>query len=161
MSMLQCARSAQLHFFFFTHFHVLKVPVPDFAPDFDDPDYGEYGRRRWYELYLFSSAQDCTKEMVYQSKTSCLFYSNNKSLILLLTAHRYNVKNMFQEHDINISKVTHAGRGYTAKNAHENGASQSEVKALGCWSDAGSYRPFYDRALPIEAVLASAGFDGK
>ncbi|KAJ7185137.1 hypothetical protein GGX14DRAFT_409313 [Mycena pura] len=70
----------------FRHVDV-AVPVPDFAPDFDDP-------------------------------TTANMAGGN--------AHRYNVKNMFQEHDINISKVTHAGRGYTAKNARENGASQSE-----------------------------------
>ncbi|KAK7053517.1 hypothetical protein R3P38DRAFT_3254085 [Favolaschia claudopus] len=129
-------------FFFYTHFHILKASVPDFAPDFDDDEFGEYGHRQWYDLHLFSSAMDCTKEMVYAT-------------------HRYNVKNMFQAHNVNISKVTHAGRGYTAKTARENRASSTEVKALGCWNESGSYRPCYDHALPLEAVLAAGGFDGK
>ncbi|KAF7330285.1 hypothetical protein MVEN_02466400 [Mycena venus] len=129
-------------FFFFSHFHIIEAPVPNFAPNYDNPNYGDYGHRQWYELFLFSSTKDCTKEMVYQT-------------------HRNAVKTIYQKHNVNISKVTHAGRGYTAKSARENGASSTEVKALGCWSDTGSFRPCYDRALPVEALLASAGFDGK
>ncbi|KAJ7185140.1 hypothetical protein GGX14DRAFT_409316 [Mycena pura] len=123
----------------FRHVDV-AVPVPDFAPDFDDPDYGEYGRRQWYD-FLFSSAQDCTKEMVYHSPLQC----------------QKHVPRARHQH---FQGYPRRPRLHSKECARER-ASQSEVKALGCWSDAGSYRPCYDRALPIEAVLASAGFDGK
>jgi hypothetical protein len=54
-------------FLFFTHFHVINAAVPDFSIDFSDSGYGEYGRRLWYELYTFSTAKDCTREMQYAS----------------------------------------------------------------------------------------------
>ncbi|KAK7013279.1 hypothetical protein R3P38DRAFT_3207375 [Favolaschia claudopus] len=126
--------------YFFVHFHVIGAPAPDFTPQFDEPGYGEYGKRDWYGLHIFSTAKDCTREMSYQ-------------------AHRNAVKKHNEANDIVISKATHAGRGYTAKNARENGASVTAVKALGRWSDSGSYH-CYDQALPLEALLAAAGFDG-
>ncbi|KAJ7774075.1 hypothetical protein B0H16DRAFT_1450877 [Mycena metata] len=52
-------------FLFFTHFHIINSPVPDFSVDFDNADYGEYGRREWYELYAFSTSKDCKREMQY------------------------------------------------------------------------------------------------
>jgi hypothetical protein len=33
------------------------------------------------------------------------------------------------------------------------------AKALGGWSDSGSFKPCYDRALPIDALLGAAMFD--
>jgi hypothetical protein len=71
------------------------------------------------------------------------------------------VKGLYERNDVTITKVTHAGRGYTAKTARENGASATEVKALGVWSDSGSYRACYDRALPVRALLAAAMFDSE
>lgn len=59
-----------------------------------------------------------------------------------------------------ISKVTHSGRPFTVKTAREHGASATGAKALGGWSESGSYRPCYDRALPKDALLGAAQFDG-
>lgn len=42
-----------LAFYFFSIFHILGSKVPEFAPDFDDPDHTEFGRRDWYRLYAF------------------------------------------------------------------------------------------------------------
>ena len=67
---------------------------------------------------------------------------------------------MHMKNDINITKVTHAGRPYTAKTSRENGACVNDVKALGGWSEGGSYRPCYDRALPVGALLGAAMFNG-
>lgn len=60
---------------------------------------------------------------------------------------------------MNISKVTHAGREFSVKTAREYGASVDGAKALGGWSDSGSFRPCYDRALPVDALLGAAMFD--
>ena len=38
---------------FFTHFHRNSVPAPDFEPQFDQPEYSEYGHQAWYNNYLF------------------------------------------------------------------------------------------------------------
>nr|GAT44268.1 predicted protein [Mycena chlorophos] len=127
---------------FFAYFHVLGAPVPNFEPDFNDPDYGDYGRREWYALYLFSTSKDCKKAMSYAN-------------------HRDRVKRSFEANDVDITKVTHAGRGFTAKTAREYGASADEVKALGGWSDSGSFRPCYDWVISVEAALGSAMFDAR
>jgi hypothetical protein len=74
--------------------------------------------------------------------------------------HRERVNIMHTKNNISISKVTHAGRPYTAKTAREHGASVSGVKALGGWNDSGVYRPCYDRALPVDALLGAAMFNG-
>jgi hypothetical protein len=58
-------------------------------------------------------------------------------------------------------KVTHARRPYTAKTARENGATANGVKALGGWSEGGSYRQCYDRGLPVDALLGAAMFNSK
>lgn len=51
---------------FFAYFHIERHPVPDFAPTFDIPGFGEYGRRSWYENHVFF-ASNVTSEMTYQS----------------------------------------------------------------------------------------------
>ncbi|KAJ7034210.1 hypothetical protein C8F04DRAFT_1234451 [Mycena alexandri] len=53
---------------FFAHFHIINSPVPNFTIDFDNPEYGQYGRREWYELFTFSTSKDCKREMQYASK---------------------------------------------------------------------------------------------
>jgi hypothetical protein len=50
----------------FSHFHVLGLPVPNFAPDFDDDSCGEFGRRQWYDYHMFW-AQSIESEMCYDS----------------------------------------------------------------------------------------------
>lgn len=42
----------------------------------------------------------------------------------------------------------------------EYGASVEEVKALGNWLQGGLFRACYNRALPLGAMLALAGFNG-
>lgn len=66
---------------------------------------------------------------------------------------------MHKANNISISKVTHAGRNYTVQTAREYGADITSVKALGNWSESGSYRAAYDRALPKEALLGAAKFN--
>lgn len=52
---------------FFAYFHVQQKSPPDFAPDFSDERFGEYGRRDWHSYRIFW-ASDITKEMSYDSK---------------------------------------------------------------------------------------------
>lgn len=61
-----CAVGA-IGFLLFGLFHILKRPVPSFAPDFSAPGYGRYGRREWYEYHLFSSPKTPTVPMTYES----------------------------------------------------------------------------------------------
>ncbi|KAJ7165925.1 hypothetical protein C8R46DRAFT_1219700 [Mycena filopes] len=87
-----------LELLFFAYFHIINSPVPNFSVDFEHPDYGEYGRREWYELFTFSTSKDCKREMQYAT-------------------HNSRVKGLYEASNVSISKVTHAGRGYTAKTA--------------------------------------------
>jgi hypothetical protein len=68
---------------------------------------------------------------------------------------------MHVKNDIHITKVTHGGREFTVKTAREHGASVNGTKALGGWSESGSFRPCYDRALPVDAMLGAAMFNGR
>lgn len=66
-----------LAFLFFGHFHVLQKEPPSFAPDFSDPDHSEFGRRDWYQVFLFPGKGDHNKlagttPMTYESRASCL-----------------------------------------------------------------------------------------
>ena len=61
-----CAVGA-LAFMFFGHFHVLDCSPPNFAPDFANKQYGEYGHREWYSHHVFY-AGSATKEMSYNSE---------------------------------------------------------------------------------------------
>jgi hypothetical protein len=40
---------------------------------------------------------------------------------------------------VEITKITHAGRCYSAMNSHAHGATVAGTKALGGWSDSGSF----------------------
>jgi hypothetical protein len=53
---------------FFSWFHVLNCPVPDFKPDFTDGKYGQFGRRDWYSFHVFSHAKQADKSMTYDSE---------------------------------------------------------------------------------------------
>jgi hypothetical protein len=68
---------------------------------------------------------------------------------------------MHLRNNIAISKVTHAGRGFTANNARQHRASANDTKALGRWSTGDSYSACYDRALPTSAMLAAAMFNAE
>ena len=81
---------------------------------------------------------------------------------LLLTSrpdHRDRINLIYTKNNISVSKVTHGGRGYAVKVSREHGASVEGAKALGGWSESGSFRPCYDRALPVDAMLGAAMFD--
>ncbi|KAK6974833.1 hypothetical protein R3P38DRAFT_3479541 [Favolaschia claudopus] len=124
----------------FSYFHVRNAAVLKFAPDFSDPEYGDYGKRDWYRMHLFPSATDPMSDMSYDN-------------------HRKRVNLIYAKNGVNISKVTHAGREYSVKTAREYGATVHGAKALGGWSESGSFRPCYDRALPLDALLGAAMFD--
>ena len=53
---------------FFGVFHIRKDAVPDFKPDFSHADYGEYGRRAWYDIAVFPSSKSLTTQMSYESE---------------------------------------------------------------------------------------------
>ncbi|KAF9053264.1 hypothetical protein BJ165DRAFT_1400583 [Panaeolus papilionaceus] len=57
-------------------------------------------------------------------------------------------------------QVTHSGCLYTATTAIAMGASIDSVHALGNWSIAGSWS-LYNHSLPIDAIVAAAGFHGQ
>jgi hypothetical protein len=50
----------------FAHLHILQNNIPNFTPDFDNTEYGEYGYREWYDYCVFYG-QDVKKEMSYDS----------------------------------------------------------------------------------------------
>jgi hypothetical protein len=75
--------------------------------------------------------------------------------------HRERISIMHEKNSIMLSKVTHAARPYVAKAAREHGAGEYGTKALGGWSDNGSFRPCYDRAFPLDALLGAAHFNGR
>ncbi|KAG1836422.1 hypothetical protein F4604DRAFT_1692867 [Suillus subluteus] len=53
----------------YAYFHVISQPVPDFAPQFGVPGFGEFGYWPWYELFVFW-ADDPKKQMSYDSEIS-------------------------------------------------------------------------------------------
>ena len=66
-----CAVGA-IAFHIFSYFHILQKPRPVFEPDFDDPKYGEFGHRPWYDLLLFPGKQSDYVPMCYTSRLSIL-----------------------------------------------------------------------------------------
>ncbi|KAG6823500.1 hypothetical protein H0H93_003557, partial [Arthromyces matolae] len=112
---------------------------PEFEPDFSDGS--EVGYRAWYKLFLFPGSGDGDKEMTYDN-------------------HNKRVHFMYKENDIQLRKITHAGRSFTATEARKRGATSDGVKALGLWAQ-GFFRYCYDRAPPLDAMLAAAFFNGK
>jgi hypothetical protein len=61
-------------FCLFSHFHIMCRVPPQFSPDFDDQEHGEYGRRDWYGVLLFPGKDDVEKTsgtipMTYESRT--------------------------------------------------------------------------------------------
>lgn len=68
---------------------------------------------------------------------------------------------MHKENDVEITKSTHAGRCYSAMNSRAHGATVAGTKALGGWSESGSFRHCYDRAFPVDALLGAASFNAQ
>ncbi|KAN0134511.1 hypothetical protein V8E53_007657 [Lactarius tabidus] len=124
-------------------FHLKQVPVPSFVPDFADPNFGEFGRRDWYRHLLFFSSTG--------SPLDALKYKTHNDRINLI-----HIRN-----DVSITKSTHTGWPYAAQTARAHGASVSGTKALGGWSESGSFRPCYDRAFPADALLGAAMFNAR
>ncbi|KAJ8456623.1 hypothetical protein ONZ45_g18649 [Pleurotus djamor] len=123
-------------------FHIQR-PSPlqsptDFAASNSPADPGE---RSWYRIRLFPGAHGHESEMTYEN-------------------HRKRVNIMKTELNIAISKVTHAGRPYTAITAREHGASRDDTKDLGGWSQPGSYH-VYDQTLPVDAMIGAASFNAR
>ena len=75
--------------------------------------------------------------------------------------HRDRVNAIHSAVGICLSKSTHATRSFTAQTARQNGASIDGTKALGGWSENGSFRPCYDRALPLDGLLGAATFNAQ
>lgn len=65
--------------------------------------------------------------------------------------------------NIHIKKSTHGGRPFAVEQAAKWGAPMESRMALGGWmnSNAGSFKPCYDRSLPTDAMLGAAGFNAQ
>ncbi|KAF5377311.1 hypothetical protein D9615_006350 [Tricholomella constricta] len=131
-----------LGFYLFSKFHVVNNSIPNFAPDYEDPRGGGIGLRSWYQIHLFPGSKDDMTEMTYEN-------------------HRKRVNTAHVLNEISIRKVTHAGRPFAAMTAREHRATSDDTKALGNWSQNGSFRKCYDTALPTDAMLAAASFNGR
>jgi hypothetical protein len=57
-----------LAFYLFIKWQVVGRPIPDFAPNFDDPKGGQYGLRPWLKVHLFPSSKGDDEPMSYESK---------------------------------------------------------------------------------------------
>jgi hypothetical protein len=145
---------------FFAYFHILGKELPNFAPDFNNTEFGEYGCREWYDLFVFWG-EDPKKEMSYDSECYQRSKSDDKMTHISFTDHHTRVKLIHIKNDICITKVTHAGRCYAAQNARAHGASITGTKALGGWNESGSFRNCYDRAFPVDALLGAAAFNAR
>lgn len=110
---------------------------------------------------MHSTRSPAQRTAPWKCHTKVSWYFDSVILILahVFQDHRSRVNQAYIKNDITITKVTHAGRPFTAKTAREYGASSEAVKALGGWSEGDSYRACYDRALPVKALLGAAMFD--
>lgn len=62
--------------------------------------------------------------------------------------------------DLQMRKVTHAGRTYAALTTRDHRATRDDLRALGGWSK-DIVAQSYDRSLPIEGMLAAASFNAQ
>ena len=126
-----CAVRA-LTLMFFGHFHVLDHSPLNFAPDFANKQYGEYGHREWYSHYVFY-AGSTTKRMSYNSKLLLACRLDGVMLMRTCTSadHHKHITVMHKKNNIDITKKTHAGHHYAALTACAHGASMSGTKVLG------------------------------
>ncbi|KIM77758.1 hypothetical protein PILCRDRAFT_11845 [Piloderma croceum F 1598] len=109
--------------------------------DFSNPDYGEFGHCEWYKMKLFFLSKGSLMNLI-QYKT----HNDRVNLI-----HICN--------NVSITKSTHAGWPFAAQTACAYGASVYGTKALGGWSESGSFQPCYDCAFPADALLGVAMFN--
>jgi hypothetical protein len=99
--------------------------------------------------------------MTYESESTRIILIFFFNLTFNFQDHRERVSTIHGAVGVSLSKVTHATRSYTAITARENGASVDGTKALGGWSEGGCFRPCYDRALPVDALLGAATFNAR
>jgi hypothetical protein len=71
---------------FFAFFHIMKQPLPNFAPSFTTDGYGEYGYREWYDYHVFASKEDVKSKMTYDSALGlsciCLWHLSDLTQII-------------------------------------------------------------------------------
>ena len=148
--------------YFFSMFHIIKQQRPDFAPKFIDPGDPQKGRRfDWHYLRLFpagTSPEKCYDEMSPQSKPSS---GHQKLTDSSLVDHRNRVNALKLDFDLICQKVTHIGRVRAAEDGMMFGATIDGVKSLGLWSRTTAFDTSYNRSLPLDAMLATAHFDGQ
>lgn len=150
-----------LAFYFFALFHIEKQDIPDFSPDYSVPEAAEMGFRQWYNVFLFQgrSKKSENSSMSYSSKYTPDLGATEFNL-LNHADHRKSINKMKANTGIQIKKSTHGGRPYAVGAAGKFGASVDGRMALGGWNDQrGSFRPCYDRDLPVDALLGAAGFN--
>lgn len=130
---------------------ILGMERPPFEPDFatDDPEIGPYGFRQWYFRTLFNG------RMGSEVKGKQLYHP------MTYQTHNNAVKGVLDATGVRLSHTTHAGRTSAARNASMYNATEHDTKAHGLWRDGGSFRSCYMRELPISAIAALAGFDGR
>ncbi|KAF5313492.1 hypothetical protein D9611_008635 [Ephemerocybe angulata] len=131
-----------LGMYFFALYHIEKRSPPDFSPDWKHEKATQVGYRDWYNLLMFPGGKSDYEEM-------------NDAY------HRKRVNHFKAVFDIFCDKATHGGRVRAANAAIQNGATVDGTKALGNWSQSGSFRACYNRVLPTDAMLALAGFNGE
>ncbi|PPQ75574.1 hypothetical protein CVT24_013262 [Panaeolus cyanescens] len=138
-----CAISA-LAYYLFARFHLMYPSTPNFTPKFledGESRAGPYGFRDWYSLRLFALSTS-----QYDMMTS--------------DNHREQFNDQKDELGLSHRQVTHVGRSFGASIAMERGASSDSVRALGLWSQPGSF-DVYVQSLPTDAMVALAGFNGR
>jgi len=54
----------------FGQFHIRNKQVPSFAPDFDDKNHGEFGRRDWWNILVYPGAKSDSERMSYASMSA-------------------------------------------------------------------------------------------
>jgi hypothetical protein len=80
---------------------------------------------------------------------------------IIAADHRDRITTMHMKNNIDITKKTHAGCHYAAQTARAHGASVNGTKALGGWSDNGSFNPVYGHAFPLDALLGAGMFNAR
>ena len=146
---------------FFAYFHIMKKPTPNFIPDFTKSGYGEYVHRDWYDYHVFAGKEDVKSKMSYDSKFQAEIVCASHGTYSCPSDHHKRITIMHKENNVEITKATHAGRCYGAKNSRAHGATVGGTKALGGWNENGSFRNCYDRAFPVDALLGAASFNAR
>jgi hypothetical protein len=68
-------------------FHLQHLPVPNFVPDFSNPNYGKFGHQEWYEIKLFFLSKLSPMDLM-QYKSECRTSSHlQKSVDMAFLQH--------------------------------------------------------------------------